>query len=193
MHDDGYHPYQLYCWLMMPCHISAIIGFLHVMMGLVHDEYSLLHAELILVHVDLLISGKRVYHDDVNCQLAVFHILSSVLRLCWCDMFSSQDKFLFVPLATIPWLYVLTGTDTCGLSSQLLYVAQLPYSHMWFTIHNFVVFELCHSQFLLRSIIITPLVESDIISSQYPPGWYFFLITVQANCYSALSPPTCDV
>ena len=66
----------------MPCHISAINFFLHVMMGLVHDGYSLLRAELILVHVDPLVSGKRVYHDDINYQPAVFRILSSVPRLC---------------------------------------------------------------------------------------------------------------
>ena len=72
---------------MMPRHIYAIIGFLHVMMGLVHDEYSLLHAESILVHADLLISGKHVYHDDVNCQSALFHILSSVPHLCCRDLF----------------------------------------------------------------------------------------------------------
>ena len=66
----------------MPHHISTITCFLRVMMEVVHDEYSLLRVELILVHADLLVGGKRVYHDDVNFQLIIFHILSSVPCMC---------------------------------------------------------------------------------------------------------------
>ena len=66
----------------MPRHICAITCFLRVMMGFVHDEYSLLRVESLLVHVDPFVSGKHVYHDDINFQSVAFHIISSVPRLC---------------------------------------------------------------------------------------------------------------
>ena len=53
--------------------------------------------------------------------------------------FGHVKKFSLPRLAIIPWLYVLTWADTCGLSSPLLYhlylrTAQLPFSHVWFVI-----------------------------------------------------------
>lgn len=53
--------------------------------------------------------------------------------------FGHMKIFSSPHLAIIPWLYVLTWADTCGLSSPLLYhlylyTAQLPCSHVWFVI-----------------------------------------------------------
>ena len=80
----------------MPRHICSITCFLCVTMGFVHDEYSLMHVESLLVYADPFVNGKCVYHDGVNCRFTIFHILSSMSRLCWHDLFLSREKFLFV-------------------------------------------------------------------------------------------------
>ena len=66
----------------------------------------------------------------------LFSVFFQACHACAVMIYFGHVKNFSLPhLAIIPWWYVLTSVDTCGLSSPLLYhlslrTAQLPFSHV---------------------------------------------------------------
>ena len=82
--------------------------------------------------------------------------------------FSHVKNFCLSHLTVIPWLYVLTWAGTCNLSSPLLYhlclrTAQLPCSHMWFTI--LVVQFVARNLLFLRGVSLSVKYSVDLLGT----------------------------